>query len=123
MCGIIRVGERLHKVWGTLDQNAGFHGNRKPPLTYNGKNDVTTFSGLLLTRSLLYMQVMRTCIKSQTSLNFSQILSPTTEYLKNSNRLIMEKWCLHVSAYIFDQIIIKVAGNRDRHKSFGKLDF
>ena len=22
--------------WDRLDQNSGFHGNRKPPLTYNG---------------------------------------------------------------------------------------
>ena len=26
-----------------MDQNSGVHGNRKPPLTYNGKNDVSTF--------------------------------------------------------------------------------
>ena len=41
---IIGVGERLHKVLGRLDQNSGFHGNRKPPLTYNGENDVHLFS-------------------------------------------------------------------------------
>ena len=29
----------------------------------------------------------------------------------------MEKWCLHASSFIFDRIIIKVAGNQDRHKS------
>ena len=23
-----------------MDQNSGFHGNRIPPLTYNGENDV-----------------------------------------------------------------------------------
>ena len=34
--------------WGRLDQNSGFHGNRKPPLTYNGENDVSTFSRLLI---------------------------------------------------------------------------
>ena len=33
--------------WGRLDQNSGFHGNRKPPLTYNGENDVSTSSRLL----------------------------------------------------------------------------
>ena len=26
-----------------LDQNSGVHGNRKPPLTYNGENGVATF--------------------------------------------------------------------------------
>ena len=31
--------------------------------------------------------------------------------------IIMGKWCLHASSFIFDRIIIKVAGNQDRHKS------
>ena len=59
--------------WGRLDQNSGFHGNRKPPLTYNGENDVSTFSRLFWIRSFLYLQVTRTCIKSRTSSNFNQI--------------------------------------------------
>ena len=29
----------------------------------------------------------------------------------------MGKWCLHASLFIFDQIIIKVAGNQDRHNA------
>ena len=40
-------GEGCIRFWGRLDQNFGFHGNRKPPLTYNGENDVSTFSRLL----------------------------------------------------------------------------
>ena len=28
----------------------------------------------------------------------------------------MGKWCLHASSFSFDRIIIKVAGNKDRHK-------
>ena len=54
----------------------------------------------------------------------------TTDYgvrclwgLKNSHRLIMGKWFLHASSFIFDRIIIKVAGNQDRHKSSDKFDF
>ena len=35
----------------------------------------------------------------------------------------MGKWCLHASLFIFDQIIIKVAGNQDRHKSLVEFDF
>ena len=35
----------------------------------------------------------------------------------------MGKWCLHASSFIFDRIIIKVAGNQDRHKSLDKFDF
>ena len=55
------------RFWDRLDQNSGFHGNRKPPLTYNGENDITIFSRLFLIRSFLYLQVMMTCIKSWTS--------------------------------------------------------
>ena len=67
------------RFWGRLDQNSGFHGNRKPPLTYNGENDVSTFSVLFLNRSFLYLQVTRTCIKSRTSSNFGQIGPLTTK--------------------------------------------
>ena len=35
----------------------------------------------------------------------------------------MGKWCLHTSSFIFDRIIIKVAGNQDRHKSLDEFDF
>ena len=42
---------------------------------------------------------------------------------KISHRLIIGKCCLHASSFIFDQIIIKVAGNQDRHKSAHKFDF
>ena len=66
----------------------GVHGNRKPPLTYNGETGVSTFFRLLLIRSFLYLQVSRTCIKSRRSSNFSQIRPLTKElaaleHLKN----------------------------------------
>ena len=35
---------------------------KKIPLTYNGENDVITFSPLFLIGSFSYLQVMRTCI-------------------------------------------------------------
>ena len=79
MCSITGVGESCIRFWGRLDQNSGFHGNRKPPLTYNGKNDVSTFSRLFLIGSFLYLQVTRTCIKSRTSSNFGQVGPLTTE--------------------------------------------
>ena len=72
-------GKGCIRFWGRFDQNASFHGNRKPPLTYNGENDVTTFSRLFLIWFFLYLQVTRTCIKSQTSSNFGQIGPLTTE--------------------------------------------
>ena len=65
--------------WCRLDQNSGVHGNRKPLLTYNGENSVSTFTRLLLIQSFLYLQGMKTFIKSWTSLNFGQIGRPTTE--------------------------------------------
>ena len=42
---------------------------------------------------------------------------------KISHRLIMGKWCLHASSFIFVRIIIIVAGNQDRHKSMVESDF
>ena len=120
-------GKGCIMFWGRLDQNSGFHGNRKAPLTYNGENDVSTFSRLFWIWSFLYLQVTRSCIKSWMSSNFSQI-GPLTmelaalELLKISHRLTMGKCCLHASSFIFDQIIIKVAGNQDRHKSSEEFD-
>ena len=35
----------------------------------------------------------------------------------------MEKCCLHASSFIFDRIIIEVAGNQDRHKSSDEFNF
>ena len=38
-----------------MDQNAGFHGNIKPPMTYNGENDVPTFSLIFfIIKSLIF---------------------------------------------------------------------
>ena len=119
----------LHfRTWISLDQNSGVHGNRKPPLTYNRENGVSSYSRLLLIRSFLYLQVTRTCIKSGTSWTFGQIGPLTTELaalerLKNSHRFIIGKWCLHHISFTFDRIIIKVAGNQDRHKSSVEFDF
>ena len=73
------VGKGCIKFWGRLDQNSGVHVNRKPPLTYNGENGVSTFSRLLLIQSFLYLQVMRTCIKSRTS----SILARSDHWLRS----------------------------------------
>ena len=48
-------GKGCIRFWGRLDENSGFHGNRKPPLTYNGKNDVSTFSRLFLIGSFFIL--------------------------------------------------------------------
>ena len=72
-------GKGCIRFWDRLDQNSGFHGNRKRPLTYNGENDVVTFSLLFFIRSFSNLQVTRTGIKSRTSSNFGQIGPPSTE--------------------------------------------
>ena len=38
------MGKGCKMFWGRLDHNSGVHGNRKPPLTYNGENGVILFS-------------------------------------------------------------------------------
>ena len=35
----------------------------------------------------------------------------------------MGKCCLHASSFIFDRIIIKIAGQQDRHKNSDEFDF
>ena len=115
----VGVGKGCIMFWGRLDQNSCVHGNRKPPLTYNGENGVSTFSRVLLIRSFLYLQVTRTCIKSRSSSKFICLWV----FKKISYRLMMGKCCLHASLFIFDRIIIKVAGNQDRHKSSVEFDF
>ena len=80
------VGKGCIMFWSWLDQNSGVHGNRKPPLTFNGKNGVSTFSRLLLIQSFLYLQVTRTCMKSRMSSNCSQI-GPLTMELAALERL------------------------------------
>ena len=121
-------GKGCIRFWDRLDQNSGFHGNRKHPLTYNGENDVSTFSLLFLIRLFLYLQVTRTCIRSWMSTNFGQI-GPLTmelaafERLKISRRLIMGKWSLQASSYISNRIFVRLAGNQVRHKISDEFEF
>ena len=120
MCSITGGGERLHNVLRLIGSKLWCPWQQKAPLTFNGENGVATFSLLLLIQSFLYMQVMRTCMKSRTSLNCGQI-GPLTTELAALERLKIGK-CLHSSLFIFDRIIIKVAGNQDRHKSLVVFD-
>ena len=121
-------GKGCIRFWDRLDQNSGFHGNWKRPLTYNGENDFSTFSGLFLIWFFLYLQVTRTCIRSRISSNFGQF-GPLTmelaalEHLKISHRLIMGKWCLQASLFNFYRIFVKLAGNQDRHKISDEFEF
>ena len=121
MCSITGGRERLHNVLRQIGSK--LHGNRKPPLTYIGEKGFSTFSGLLLIRSILYLQITRTCIKSRTSSNFGQIGPMITELAALERLKISHRFIMGASLFIFDRIIIKVAGNQDRHKSSDELDF
>ena len=79
MCSINGVEESLHKVLGQIGSKLWFPWQQKAQFTYNGENDVSTFSRLFLIRSFLYLQVTRTRIKSQMGSNFGQIGALTTE--------------------------------------------
>ena len=112
------VGKGCIIFWGRLDQqNSGVHGNRKPPLTYKGENGVSTFSRLLLILSFFILAGNEDMHKISNEFEFRP--DRTTDYgvscpwacKKKSHRLIMGKWCFPASSFIFDQIIITVAGN------------
>ena len=45
------------------------------------------------------------------------------EHLKHFPKTYNGKCFLHASSFIFDRIIIKVAGNQDRHKSSDDFGF
>ena len=55
------------------------HGNRKLPLTYNGKNGAFAFSQSRLIGSLSNLQVMRTGMQSRKSSKFGRVGLFTTE--------------------------------------------
>ena len=52
----------------------------------NGENGVSTFSRLFFILSFSYLQVTKTCIRAQTSSNFS-LIGPPTEELAALERL------------------------------------
>ena len=43
------------KFWGRLDQNSGFHGNRKLPLANNGENDVSSLFSVVFDPNLFIL--------------------------------------------------------------------
>ena len=118
-------GKGCIRFWGRLDQNSGFHGDRKTPLTYNGENNVFPFSRLFFDPILASNKDMH-----KISEEFEFRPDRTTDYgvaalerLKRYHRLIMGKCCLHASSFVFYRIIIKVACNQDRHISSDEFDF
>ena len=90
------------------------------PYTYNGKNEVITFSRLFLIGSFSYLQVMRTYIKAYMSLNFGQIPPLTTELAALE---CLKNRCHHVISVDIDPIFFKLAGNKDMHNIMNEFEF
>ena len=93
---------------------------KKNPYTYNGENEVITFSLLFFIGSFSYFQVTRTCIKASMSLNFGQIPLLTMklaalERKKNRHH--------HFFSVAIDLILFKLAGNENMHNVLIEFKF
>ena len=126
MCSITGMGERLHKVLGQIGSKLWFPWQQKPLLTYNGENNVSTFSRLFVIRYFLYLQVTRTCIKSRIS---SEFLPDRT-----TDDGVIRPWAFPLTlngengVSIFSQLLwIQISSNlqemKDRHKISDRFEF
>ena len=121
-------GKGCIRFWDRLDLNSGFHSNRKGPLTYNGENDVSTFSVVFYQ---IFFKLAGNEDRHTISDEFKFRPDRTTPYRvrcswaseKISHRLTMGKWCLQASSFIFDPIFIKLTGNQERHKISDEFKF
>ena len=59
---ISRTSSKFGQIGPRTAELAALERMKKIPYTYNGENDVITFSPLFLIGSFSYLQVMRTCI-------------------------------------------------------------
>ena len=117
----------LHKVFGQIRSKLVSMATESPHW-HNGENGVSTFSWLL--DPILFIlagnedmhKISYACEFQPDQTSDYGVSSPWASK-KISHRLIVGKWRLHASLFIFDQIIIKVAGNQDRHKSSIEFDF
>ena len=99
---------------------AALEHRKKFSWTYNGKNEVITFSRLFLIGSFSYLQVVRTYIKAYMSLNFGQIPPLTTELAALEG---LNNRCHHVISVDIDPIFFKLAGNKDMHNIMNEFEF
>ena len=119
-CIISWMSSNFGQIGPPTTELAALERRKKFPYTYNGKNEVITFSRLFLIGSFSYLQVMRTYIKAYMSLNFGQIPSLTTE-LAALERL--KNRCHHVISVDIDPIFFKLAGNKDMHNIMNEFEF
>ena len=61
---ISRTSSKFGQIGPRTAELAALERLEKYPYTYNGENDVITFSPLFLIRFFSYLQVMRTCIRA-----------------------------------------------------------
>ena len=104
MCSITWVGERLHKVSGQIGSKLWFPWQHVfDPIVFilAGNEDMHKISDNFEFRPVRTTDYRVSC--------------PWTS--KKFPIDIMGKCCLHASSFIFDWIIIKVAGNQERHRS------
>ena len=59
-----RTSSKFGQIGPRTAELAALERLEKSPLTYNGENDVITFSPLFLIGFFSYLQVMRTCIRA-----------------------------------------------------------
>ena len=121
MCSITGVGERLHKGLGRIGSKLWFPWQQKAPIDLKmGKRCLHLFS-VVFDPILFILAGNKDMHNILDKFEFRSQLP--LSILKISHRLTMGKCCLHASSFIFDRIIIKVAGNQDRHKSSDEYDF
>ena len=101
-------GKGCFKFWSRSDQNCGYHGNRKLPLKYNGKNAVFVFSQSPLIGSFSNLQVTRTGIKFQMSSNLGWVRLFTTELFALERSLDFE-WRKCLQTYNGENVVWRIA--------------
>ena len=68
-----RASSNFSLIGPPTEELTALEGLKKSPYAYNGKNDVSTFSGLFLIRSFSYLQVMITYMRAWMNSKFGQI--------------------------------------------------
>ena len=91
-CIISWMNSNFRQIGPPTTELAALERQKKFPYTYNGENNVITFSQLFLIGSFSYLQVTRTYIKAWMSLDFRQI-PPLTRELTALEHLKNHGWC------------------------------
>ena len=92
-----------------------------------GNNSVSTSSRLFFIRSFPYLQVMMTCMRARSSLNFGLIGPPTVELtalerLKNPIGLNGKNDVSNFLSAVIGRILFILAGNDNIHESLDEFE-